>query len=236
MSNILYTIRDLFNYPVESALLIAAIIFSLFCSIRVKTTFGKYNLVRTANGAKAHEVARRILDINGLYDVQIMQVAGNLTDHYNPKTKVLALSETVFGNSTVAAVGVAAHECGHAIQHAKQYTPIMIRQTIYPAVAFCSKAWPFVFIIGCILGLLPVVQIAIGFFIVVALFQLVTLPVEIDASKRAINTLVDNKILYGNELLGARRVLGAAAMTYVSSFLVTLAQLFKLLAKTNRKN
>ena len=122
------------------------------------------------------------------------------------------------------------------IQHAKQYTPIMIRQTIYPAVAFCSQAWPIVFMVGCLLGLLPVVQGAIGFFIVVALFQLITLPVELDASKRAINTLVDNKILYGTELLGARKVLGAAAMTYVSSFLVTLAQLFKLLAKTNRKN
>ncbi|MGN0588996.1 MAG: zinc metallopeptidase [Ruminiclostridium sp.] len=233
--NLYYGIRTIFINPAVGIFFIAAMIFAVVSSIRVHTVFGKYNLVRTGNGVKAHEVARAILDINGLYDVQIVHVSGNLTDHYNPKTKTLALSDTVFGNATVGAIGVAAHECGHAVQHAKGYTPMKIRQAIYPVVSFCSRIWVIVFIIGCVAELFTLVQVAILLFSLVAVFQFITLPVEFDASKRAIDTLADNHILYGTELAGARKTLSAAAMTYVSGFLVTLAQLFRLLAQTDRR-
>lgn len=233
--NLYYGITTIFINPAVGIFFIAAMIFAVVSSIRVHTVFGKYNLVRTQNGVKAHEVARAILDINGLYDVQIVHVGGNLTDHYNPKTKTLALSDTVFGNATVGAIGVAAHECGHAVQHAKGYTPMKVRQAIYPVVSFCNRIWVIVFIIGCVAELFTLVQVAILLFALVAVFQLITLPVEFDASKRAIDTLADNHILYGTELAGARKTLSAAAMTYVSGFLVTLAQLLRLLAQTDRR-
>ena len=234
--NLYYGIRTIFINPAVGIFFIAAMIFAVVSSIRVHTVFSKYNLVRTQNGVRAHEVARCILDMNGLYDVQIVHISGKLNDHYNPKTKTLALSDTVFGNATVGAIGVAAHECGHAIQHAKDYAPMRIRQNIYPVVSFCNRIWGFVFIIGCIAEIFTLVQVAILLFSVVAVFQLVTLPVEFDASRRAINTLAENHILYGTELAGARKTLSAAAMTYVSGFLVTLAQLFRLLAQTNRRS
>ena len=230
LSEMLY---DVFAGRWSSLMLWGMIIFSLICQIRVKSTFSKYNQVRTVSGATAAEVARLILDMNGLYNVQIMHVPGDLTDHYDPKSNVVALSDSTFNNPTVGAVGVAAHECGHAIQHAVGYTPIKIRTALYPAVNFCSKAWFWVLAIGFFLEWAIAIEAGIAFYIIVVIFQLVTLPVEFDASNRAIRTLRDNNIMTGDELAGAKKTLSAAAMTYVASFLTSLVQLLRLILRAH---
>ncbi len=223
------TMYDIFAGKWAGIAIIAMFLFSLICQIKVKTTFSKYNKVYTTNRATAAQVARQILDMNGLFHVQIMRVAGNLTDHYDPRTNIVALSESTFDNPTVGAIGVAAHECGHAIQHATGYTPIKIRQAIYPAVSFCSSLWIWVLVIGSVLEMLSLIYVAIAFYLIVVIFQLVTLPVEFNASNRAINTLGSNMILTTDELKGAKKTLSAAAMTYVASFLMSFLQLLRLL-------
>ena len=226
-------VYEIFAGRFAGLVLIGMVIFSLICQVRVKTTFGKYNMVRTISGVTADMVARQILDMNGLYNVQIMHVAGNLTDHYDPRTNVVALSDSTYGNATVGAIGVAAHECGHAIQYARGYTPIKIRQAIYPAVSFCSSAWFWVLAIGFFLEWLIAIEVGIAFYTVVVIFQLITLPVEFDASNRAIRTLGDNMILTGDELSGAKKTLRAAAMTYVASFLTSFVQLLRLVLRAS---
>ncbi len=227
----------LLNNTVITILLFAAIIYSMIASASVKSTFAKYNRMYVSSKTAACDVARQILDLNGLYDIQVVKVAGNLTDHYDPTKKIIALSETVYGNASVGAIGVAAHECGHAIQHAVGYTPIRLRTAFVPVVNLCSKAWVWVFMIGCVLGSLFMAEVGIVFFSVVVLFQLITLPVEFNASNRAIDTLVKTGILYGEEVKGARKVLKAAAMTYVSALLVSLLQLLRLISRTrSRRN
>lgn len=225
----------LLNNTVITILLFAAIIYSMIASASVKSTFAKYNKMYASSKMPACDVARQILEMNGIYDIQIVRVAGNLTDHYDPRKKIIALSDTVYGSSAVGAIGVAAHECGHAIQYAKSYGPIKARNTLAPVVNICSQAWVWVFMIGCALGSLFMAEIGIVFFSVVVLFQLITLPVEFDASNRAIKTLVDTGILYGEEVKGARKVLKAAAMTYVSALLVSLLQLLRLIARTRSR-
>lgn len=225
----------LLNNTVITILLFAAIIYSMIASASVKSTFAKYNKMYASSKMPACDVARQILEMNGIYDIQIVRVAGNLTDHYDPRKKIIALSDTVYGSSAVGAIGVAAHECGHAIQYAKSYGPIKARNTLAPVVNICSKAWVWVFMIGCALGSLFMAEIGIVFFSVVVLFQLITLPVEFDASNRAIKTLVDTGILYGEEVKGARKVLKAAAMTYVSALLVSLLQLLRLISSTRSR-
>ncbi|MBO6302420.1 MAG: zinc metallopeptidase [Ruminiclostridium sp.] len=207
------------------------IIFSLICQVRVKSTFSKYNRIRTVSGATADTVARQILDMNGLYNVQIMHVPGQLTDHFDPRSNIVALSDSTYGNATVGAIGVAAHECGHAIQYANNYTPIKLRQTIYPLVNFCSGAWFWVLTIGFFLEMMFVIEVGIAFYMIVVAFQLITLPVEFNASNRAIKTLDENMILTGEELTGAKKTLSAAAMTYVASFLTSLVQLLRLVLR-----
>ena len=215
-------VYEIFAGRFAGLVLIGMVIFSLICQVRVKTTFGKYNMVRTISGVTADMVARQILDMNGLYNVQIMHVAGNLTDHYDPRTNVVALSDSTYGNATVGAIGVAAHECGHAIQYAR-----------YPAVSFCSSAWFWVLAIGFFLEWLIAIEVGIAFYTVVVIFQLITLPVEFDASNRAIRTLGDNMILTGDELSGAKKTLRAAAMTYVASFLTSFVQLLRLVLRAS---
>lgn len=224
-------VYEIFAGRFAGLVLLGMIILSFYCQIKVKTTFSKYNRVRTISGTTAGTVARQILDMNGLYNVQIMRVSGELTDHYDPRTNTVALSDSTYDNATVGAIGVAAHECGHAIQYANGYTPIKIRQALYPVVSFCSGAWIWILMIGLFLEWLFAVEIAIAFYTVVVIFQLVTLPVELDASNRAISTLRDNMILTGDELVGAKKTLKAAAMTYIASFLTSLVQLLRLLLR-----
>lgn len=217
-------------------LVVPAIIISLFAQMKVKSTYKKYSQVLSQNGKNATEVTRMILDMNGLQNVSIESVSGSLSDHYDPRANVIRLSDTVRGDISVASIGVAAHEAGHAIQYAKGYTPIKLRNTILPAANLGSKLSIPLILLGIILSFEPLVTIGIFAFSLVLLFQLVTLPVEFNASRRAIATLSEHNILKGEELNGARRVLSAAALTYVSAVIVSAMQLLRLILINRRRN
>lgn len=215
--------------------IIGALIFSIVTSLEVDATFKKYNADYVDSKVPACDAARQILDMNGLYDVQVVKIKGHLTDNYNPKTKTVSLSESVYGSATVSAVGIAAHECGHAIQHAQGYTPIKLRTIFAPVVSIFSNAWLWVFMIGMAFDWLMLIEAGIVFFSTIVIFNLITLPVEFNASSRAIDTLIKTKILYGTEVAGARKVLKAAAMTYVSALITSIMQLLKLIVRMNRR-
>lgn len=210
-------------------LIIIGVIICLIASARVRTTFSKYARVRSMSGMTGAQAAERILAHAGIYDVQIRHISGSLNDHYDPRNKTLSLSDSVYGSASVAAVGVAAHECGHAIQHAKNYAPLRIRGALVPVANFGSTlAWPLI-LIGIIFSGPILVKVGIIFFCFAVLFQLVTLPVEFNASGRALRLLEKTGILGDTELRQTRRVLGAAAMTYVASAAAIILQLLRLL-------
>lgn len=215
-------------------LLIAAFIFSIFTSVNVKSTFRKYNRMLSSRGVSAATIARQILDSNGLYNVQVTRVSGELTDHYDPRTNTVALSAPVYDSISVGAIGVAAHEVGHAIQYAKNYTPIKIRMAILPVAQFGSSAWILFFILGIVFNISLLRGVGIGLFAAIVLFQLITLPVEFNASRRALATIKDQGILFAEEYKGAKKTLTAAAMTYVASLAVALLQLLRLIASSRR--
>ena len=225
-------------------LFFAAIIFSFYAQIKVNSTFNKYSSYSSGSHRTAAEVARMILTTHGINDVTIERVSGNLTDHYDPKAKVLRLSDSVYSSNSVAAIGVAAHEAGHAIQHAEGYVPIRIRSALVPVTNFSSRISWLVIFLGFILTAIAeassqgyyILLAGIALFSVTAVFQLVTLPVEFDASRRAIATLSGDKMLECEELRGARAVLSAAAMTYVAALATSLLTLLRLLVLTNRRN
>ncbi len=210
-------------------ILIAAVI-SIIAQIRVNTTFKKYSHVASASGITGAQAADRILKSQGIYDVTIRQVAGNLTDHYDPRNKTLNLSNSVYNVNSVAAVGVAAHECGHAIQHAKGYAPLGLRSALVPVANLGSKlSWLFI-----LAGMLfsfnhTLIVTGIIMFSLAVLFQLVTLPVEFNASSRALQLLESNGILYQNEVSMTRKVLSAAALTYVAAVASAILQLIRLI-------
>ena len=212
-------------------LVIIGAIICLIASARVKTTYAKYSKDRSMSGMTGAEVAERILRNAGIHDVSIGHVSGNLTDHYNPKTKVLNLSDSVYGSTSVAAIGVAAHECGHAIQHQEGYFPLSFRGALVPVANFGSTmAWPLI-IIGLFFNSHTgtfLIQLGIMFFSLAVLFQLVTLPVEFNASNRAVHILGSTGILQDDELKKTRRVLRAAALTYVASAAAAILQLLRL--------
>lgn len=215
-------------------LLIAAFIFSIFTSVNVKSTFRKYNRMPSSRGVSAATIARQILDSNGLYNVQVTRVSGELTDHYDQRTNTVALSAPVYDSISVGAIGVAAHEVGHAIQYAKNYTPIKIRMAILPVAQFGSSAWILFFILGIVFNISLLRGVGIGLFAAIVLFQLITLPVEFNASRRALATIKDQGILFAEEYKGAKKTLTAAAMTYVASLAVALLQLLRLIASSRR--
>lgn len=216
-------------------LVVPTIIIALIAQIRVKTTFNKFSRVNSRIGLTAADVTRRILDLNGLNNVSVERVSGNLTDHYDPRSNVIRLSDSVYNSTSVAAIGVAAHEAGHAVQHANNYAPIKLRNMLVPVANLGSSAAPFLIIFGILFSFEPLVMTGIILYSAIALFQLVTLPVEFNASRRAIKTLDSTGVLAHEELSGARRVLSAAALTYVAALITTLANLlrFILLARRN---
>lgn len=212
-------------------LILIGVILSLAASAKVKSTFARYSRVRSMTGMTGAEAAERLLKSQGIYDVSVRHVAGSLSDHYDPRTKTVNLSDDVYGSSSVAAIGVAAHECGHAIQHAVGYAPLNIRSALVPVANFGSQiSWPLIFI-GILVGGFgsPIVQIGILLFSAAVLFQLVTLPVEFNASSRAVKLLDSTGILSGDEVDGTRRVLGAAALTYVAAAAGSILQLLRLI-------
>ncbi len=214
---------------------ILGVLFCMSMSARVNSTFARYNNVASSRGIPASEIARQILDSNGLYDVDIRRIAGNLTDNYDPRNKVVSLSSKVYDSCSVGAIGVAAHEVGHAIQYATGYKPIKFRMMILPVAQFGSNAWVFIFILGLILHMPLLQEIGFALFFFIVLFQLVTLPVEFNASRRAINTIESQGILFGSELTGAKKTLGAAAMTYVASAALAFLQFMRLVVSSRRR-
>ncbi len=218
-------------------ILIPAMIFALVAQFKVRSTFNRYNQVRSARGLSGADVARKILDMNGLAHVRIERVRGELTDHYDPRQNVVRLSESTYDSTSVAAIGVAAHEVGHAVQHATGYAPVKLRMAIIPITRIGSGLAMPLFMIGLFLSYLSYgsgsgdlfMFIGIILFSFSTLFQLVTLPVEFNASTRALKTLEDNGILVEGDLSGARRVLSAAAMTYVAALATSLAYLLRFI-------
>ena len=204
-------------------------------SMRVSSTFKRFSGFSNVRGVTGRDAAEAILRAAGITDVSIQQVSGNLTDHYSPKEKVLRLSDSVYGSASVAAVGVAAHECGHAIQHHRKYGPLGLRSAAVPIANIGSYlSWP-VILLGLVLGLPGLAQVGVVLFCFVVAFQLITLPVEFNASRRAMEILESRGILTGDELTGARKVLSAAAMTYVAAAFSAILQLLRLVMLTNRR-
>lgn len=222
----------MFYWDSTYILVIIGAVICMIASARVKTTFNKYSKYRSLSGMTGAQAAERILRAAGISDVSIRQVSGHLTDHYNPSNKTLNLSESVCNETTVAAVGVAAHECGHAIQHARGYAPLSLRSALVPVANFGSMlAWP-VILIGALINnrmSMTVIHIGIILFSAAVLFQLVTLPVEFNASRRALVMLRDQGILGDQELGYTRKVLGAAALTYVASAAAAILQLLRVI-------
>lgn len=209
------------------------LILSMIAQYKVKTTYHKYSKQMSCRGFRAEDAVRRILDSRGLTHVQITRVAGELTDHFDPRNNVIALSESVYGSTSVAAIGVAAHEAGHAIQHAEGYVPNKVRTAIVPVTQLGSKLSMPLVILGLILGVYPLAYAGILLFGTVALFQLITLPTEFNASRRAMAAIEEGHYLTDDELKGTRKVLTAAASTYVAALFVSLASLLRLILIVN---
>lgn len=218
-----------FYDPTIILVLIGAVI-SMIASARVQSTFQNYSKVRSMSGMTGAEAARRLLNSQGIYDVTVQQVAGQLTDHYDPRNKTLGLSQSVYGSTSVAAIAVAAHECGHAIQDDVEYAPLKLRGAFVPVATFGSQLSLPLILIGFFLGGggSILVQVGILLFSMALLFQIITLPVEFNASKRAAVLLEQTGILHGQEVAQTKKVLGAAALTYVAAVAASMLQLLRL--------
>lgn len=226
----------MFFYDATYILVIIGAVISMIASANVNRTFKKYSKVGNNRGLTAEMVAQMILDSAGITDVRIERIRGSLTDHYDPANKVLRLSDSVYGSTSVAAIGVAAHECGHAVQHFVGYGPLKLRSVSVPVANIGSKlSWPLIFL-GLILGSVNLAEVGVLLFLFVVIFQLITLPVEFNASNRAINILEYNNVLYGNELSCARKVLSAAALTYVAALFSSILQLLRLILIVQGEN
>lgn len=226
----------MFYYDATYGLVIIGFVLCLMAQHNVKSTFEKYSKVLSQKRVSSEEVARIILQNAGITDVSVRTITGNLTDHYDPRSKTVNLSENVYGSTSVAAIGVAAHECGHAIQHSRSYIPLIIRDAIVPVVNFSSKIYMPIIILGLIFSITSLLTVGIVVFSAIVIFQIVTLPVEINASNRAIAILGDSNILQGDDLTGAKKVLQAAALTYIAATVSSILQLLRLVLLRNRRN
>lgn len=212
-------------------LVLIGVVLSMAASAKVNSTYARYSRVRSMTGMTGAEAAKRLLNSRGIYDVEIRRVAGNLTDHYDPRSKTVNLSESVYDSASVAAIGVAAHECGHAMQDNTNYAPLKLRGAIVPVANIGAQlSWPLI-LIGVIIGGMgsPMVSLGILLFSLAVLFQIVTLPVEFNASSRAVRLLDETGILQGEEVGYTRQVLGAAALTYVAAAAGSILQLLRLI-------
>lgn len=217
-------------------LMILAMLFAGWAQINVKTTFSKYSRISNSAGMTGFDAARKILDANGLYNIRIEQVAGELTDHYDPKAGVIRLSAGVYGSTSAAAIGVASHEAGHAVQHAVGYFPIKVRTAIIPLCNIGSTlAWPLI-LLGIVLSFPDLAMVGVAFFSLATVFQLVTLPCEFNASARAMQALRSDGRLSPTDLSAASKTLRAAALTYVAALAVSLLNLLRIIAMVNGNN
>lgn len=228
----------MFYFDPTYMLVIVGVIICLLASAKMRSTFQKYAKVRSHSGMTGREAAEEVLRRAGIYDVRVERVAGNLTDHYDPRTKVLRLSDATYGSNSIAAVGVAAHECGHAIQHAQGYVPLKIRGSLVPVANLGSTlAWPLILLGLLFTGESSVMFLNLGVlaFSLAVLFQIVTLPVEFNASNRAIRILGSSGIMYPEEVKDTKKVLSAAALTYVAGAAAAILQLLRIVLLTGRR-
>ncbi len=216
-------------------LILPAFIISLFAQIKVSSTFRTFSKTANMSGLTGAKAAEKVLSSHGVTNVKIERVSGNLTDHFDPRTNVIRLSDSVYDSTSVAAVGVAAHEAGHAVQYAQSYLPIKLRNTILPVVNFGSKFSFIAILLGILFANDLLIYVGIALFSFATLFQILTLPVEFNASKRAMETIRDQALLSHDEAKGARKVLTAAAMTYVAAVVMSVAQLLRLLLLSRRR-
>lgn len=218
-------------------LVVPALLLAIWAQVQVKTTYRKYSRVPNSGGMTGAYAAQAVLNFYGITDVRIERVSGNLTDHYDPRSKVIRLSDGVYNNSTVAAIGIACHEAGHAAQHAENYAPIKIRNAIIPVCNIGSTIGIPLALIGWIFSFSILIYVGLGLYAAVFIFQVATLPVEFNASRRAIKVIDETQLLRDDEIGGAKKVLAAAAMTYVASMMVSLANLLRLLLRfSNRRD
>lgn len=223
-------------YYATGVIMIPVLLFSFYCQIKVKRAFRRYSSVHAMCGMTGAQAAARLLQLNGITDVQIRQIGGTLTDYYDPKNKEICLSGDVYNATSVAAIGVACHEAGHACQHAQGYAPLKIRNAAIPATRIGSSLGIPLVLLGMVFTWRPLIMVGIVLYAVVALFQLLTLPVEFNASRRALQTIESNQFLTEQEYRGAKKVLTAAALTYVAALASALATLLRLLLLAGRSN
>jgi uncharacterized protein len=216
-------------------ILIPAMLFAAYAQSKINSTFNTYLRVRNSNGYTGYKVARTILDNHGLQNIPIELIKGHLTDHYDPRNRILRLSNEVYNGDSLASVGVAAHECGHAVQHQEGYTPLAIRNTIAPVASIGSQLSWILVIAGLFFGMMQLLDLGILFFTAAVLFQLVTLPVEYNASSRAISMLTEYNLVPAGEIGPAKKVLSAAALTYLAATIVAVMQLVRLLILRGRR-
>lgn len=223
-------------YYATGVIMIPVLLFSFYCQIKVKRAFRRYSSVHAMCGMTGAQAAARLLQLNGITDVQIRQIGGTLTDYYDPKNKEICLSGDVYNATSVAAIGVACHEAGHACQHAQGYAPLKIRNAAIPATRIGSSLGIPLVLLGVVFTWRPLIMVGIVLYALVALFQLLTLPVEFNASRRALQTIGSNQFLTEQEYRGAKKVLTAAALTYVAALASALATLLRLLLLAGRSN
>lgn len=224
-----------FAYYLTGFIMIPVFIFALYCQAKVNTTYRKYSKINSRRGMTGADAAYKLLMLNGITDVKIKRISGNLTDHYNPQTKEICLSEGVFNSCSVAAIGIACHEAGHACQHAFGYAPLKLRNAVIPVTKIGSSLGIPLALLGMIIYSDTLIYVGLILYAAVAVFQLITLPVEFNASKRALQTIESNAFLEGEEYTGAKRVLTAAAMTYVAALVSALATLLRLFLVSDRR-
>ena len=223
-------------YYATGVIMIPVLLFSFYCQIKVKRAFRRYSSVHAMCGMTGAQAAARLLQLNGITDVQIRQIGGTLTDYYDPKNKEICLSGDVYNATSVAAIGVACHEAGHACQHAQGYAPLKIRNAAIPATRIGSSLGIPLVLLGMVFTWRPLIMVGIVLYALVALFQLLTLPVEFNASRRALQTIESNQFLTEQEYRGAKKVLTAAALTYVAALASALATLLRLLLLAGRSD
>lgn len=219
----------MFFWDISMIILIPGLLLAMYAQAKVSSTYNRYKKVTSHSGYTGAQFARKMLNGNGLYDVTITQISGRMSDHYDPRANQVRLSAEVYNGTSIASLGIAAHEVGHAVQHATNYFPLTVRNLVVPVTNFSSSIYMLFIFIGIIMNSFSMIQFGIMLFAVIVIFQVITLPVEFNASRRAIATLGGDGVLDAEELSGAKRVLGAAAMTYVAAMVTAVLQLLQLL-------
>lgn len=219
----------MFFWDISMIILIPGLLLAMYAQAKVSSTYNRYKKVTSHSGYTGAQFARKMLNDNGLYDVTITQINGRMSDHYDPRANQVRLSAEVYNGTSIASLGIAAHEVGHAVQHATNYFPLTVRNLVVPVTNFSSSIYMLLIFLGIIMNSFSMIQFGIMLFAVIVIFQVITLPVEFNASRRAIATLGGDGVLDAEELSGAKRVLGAAAMTYVAAMVTAVLQLLQLL-------